>query len=378
VNLADVHPRRIGLFLESDGPGGAEMMLLQLACELRRRGHSVLHIGPRARDGWLGSRFADEGFRTTTYSLRAPVDPLSIVDFARLFRREQLDLVNGHEFTAVLYGTAGARLAGIPHVATMHGADYVLNATRRRLAMRWAFGVSRGVIGVSKETAAFMAERLKMPLTAITAIANGISARPGDRQRGRQTLGLAEETRLVLAVGNLHSRKGHRFLIDAMHRVGQIDPQLDWCVAIAGRGDQEPALQQQIVAAGLEGRVRLLGHRDDIPDLLAASDVFAMPSEWEGLPVAMLEAMFAARPVVASAVSGIPEAVRDGIDGLLTAPGDVPALSEVLHRLLLRADERVRFGEAGRLRAEERFTIAAMVDQYETVYGWRAAATHSA
>lgn len=364
--------RRILLFLESAGPGGAETMLLEIALELRRRGHHVVHLGPKYEHRLLFERFADHGFRSLEFALRGPVDPVSVWELAQLFRRERFDLINGHDFTGAVYGAAAARLAGIPHVATMHGAEKALEAGRRRMALRWAFRRSRGVIGVSADTSDYMARRLGLPADLFTTIPNGIAPRLGDRAAGRRALGLREQELLVLAVGNLHVRKGHRFLLDALARLGRAHPELPWRVAIAGRGDEMANLQAQVAALGIADRAQLLGHRDDIPDLLAASDVFCMPSLWEGLPVAMLEAMFGGRPVVASAVSGIPEAVRDGTDGLLAPAEDVPALAAALERLLASAEARERFGAAARARAESRFTVAAMIDRYEEVYGWRA------
>jgi glycosyltransferase involved in cell wall biosynthesis len=114
--------------------------------------------------------------------------------------------------------------------------------------------------------------------------------------------------------------------------------------------------------------VHLLGHRDDVADLLAAADLFAMPSLFEGLPLAVLEAMFAGTPVVASAVGGIPEAVRDGLEGRLVPAGAVGPLSEVLAELLSDADRRAALGKAARQRAESEFTISHMADAYERLY----------
>jgi glycosyltransferase involved in cell wall biosynthesis len=123
--------------------------------------------------------------------------------------------------------------------------------------------------------------------------------------------------------------------------------------------------------AGIADRAHILGHRGDIPDLLAAADVYAMPSLWEGLPMALLEAMFAGKAIVASRASGIPEAIDEGKDGLLADPGDEVQLATALGRLITDANLRNRLGTAARARAEKEFSAAVMTEAYERAYGIR-------
>ena len=115
-------------------------------------------------------------------------------------------------------------------------------------------------------------------------------------------------------------------------------------------------------------RVTLLGQRWDVYDLHAAADIFVMPSLWEGLPLALLEAMHAGTAIVASRTSGIPEAITDGVDGLLTPPGDEVALRDALVRLLPDASERARLGAAALARARSKFSLDRMTDEYEALY----------
>ena len=120
--------------------------------------------------------------------------------------------------------------------------------------------------------------------------------------------------------------------------------------------------------AGLADRIHLLGARNDVPDLQAAADLFAMPSLYEGLPLAILEAMLAGNAIVASRTSGIPEAVEDGRTGVLTPPGDPSALAEALKRLMDDSAYREALGQAAQQRARSHFTVAAMADRYERLY----------
>jgi glycosyltransferase involved in cell wall biosynthesis len=118
----------------------------------------------------------------------------------------------------------------------------------------------------------------------------------------------------------------------------------------------------------LEDRVHIVMGRDDIPNLQALADIFAMPSLWEGLPLALLEAMVAGTAIVASAAGGIPEAITDGREGILVPPGDLQALTSGLRRLLDDHTLRDEFGKAAARRAREEFTVEVMADQYLTLY----------
>ena len=360
-------PRRIAMMLESDGPGGAEYVLIQLSEELRRRGHTVIPVGPDRGLGWLDRVLREKGFETEKFSLRRALDLNCLRGLVRTLRRTRADLVHSHEFTMAVYGAAAARIVGIPYVITMHGAQTVLNAWRRRAALSWAFRRSLATVGVSDDTSTYMQHTLKLPPGIITTVRNGIPVRPGVGDPVRAELALAPAEVLLVAVGNLVPRKGHRVLLEALAplNVPDLPP---WRLAIAGRGRQKEPLQQLATELGITTRVHLLGHRDDVPNLLAAADVFVMPSLWEGLPLAILEAMFAGKPVVASAISGIPEAIQSGVQGLLVPGGDAPALTRALRELLTDPARRAALGAAGRRRAEAEFTIEHMTDAYERLY----------
>jgi glycosyltransferase involved in cell wall biosynthesis len=169
----------------------------------------------------------------------------------------------------------------------------------------------------------------------------------------------------VLAVGNLYPVKGHAVLVEAAARLKDLP--VPWVVAVAGRGGEDPALRLAIDRLGLGGRFRLLGLRTDVPDLLAAADVFAMPSLSEGLPLALLEAMSAGLPVVASAVGGIPGVVRHGENGLLVPAGDAAALEGALRDLITGPGAR-RLGLAAAEEIPRRFGVEAMTQGYLAVY----------
>ena len=359
---------RIAHICESGEPGGAERMILQLAEEQRRRGHDVLPLGPDNADPWLRRELQRAGFEPETFPVRRAADPVCLATIVRLLRRHRIDVVHSHAFFAAVYGGAAAWLLRKPHVITMHGSRYYLHRRHRRLALRWSARRSRAVVGVSAASAAELVAGVGLPPSAVQVVYNGVPRSAGDRERGRRALGVSAEEMLVVAIGSLFPVKGHSVLVRALAQLGNAGGAPAWRAAIAGIGGEERALRALIDATGLNDRIALLGFRDDVPDLLAAADVYAMPSLYEGSPLALMEAMFAGKAIVASAVGGIPELVTDGCEAVLTPPGDVTALAGVLQSLLNDPERRMRMGAAAQRRAESTFTLERMTDDYERLY----------
>jgi glycosyltransferase involved in cell wall biosynthesis len=360
----DVTVPTIALMLESDGPGGAEQVLLHLAEEMHGRGHEVVPVGPANGCGWLGEEFRNRGFDPATFRLRWPIDPACVTGLVRLFRDRRVELAHSHEFTMAVYGAAAARATGIPNIITMHGGKGWTKRWRRRLAMRWAFRASSGMVAVSDSTRLELV-RVLGTSRGIDVVPNGVSRRLGDRESLRRELGLPADDVLVVAVGNLYPVKGHANLLRAL---AGVRVELRWRLVIAGRGEEERRLLMLASDLGILDRVHLLGYRADIPDILAAADVFAMPSLSEGLPLALIEAMFAARAIVASGVGGIPDALEHGREGILVPAGDIDALGTALQECLSDPDLRTKMGTAAQQRAEVHFTTTRMADQYERLY----------
>jgi len=343
-------------------------MLLQLAGELRQRGHTVVPVGPARGCGWLAGEFRALGFQPETFLLRRPLDWGCVRGLVAMLQRRAVDVVHSHEFTMAVYGAAAAGRVGVPHVITMHGGRGYQARWQRRLALRWAAGRNRATVAVSRSTARELESSLRLRPGTVEVVANGSVFRPGDPAPVRSELGLAAGQPLILAVGNLYEVKGHVVLLRALaelHRAGLPER---WHLAIAGRGPEEGALRAFIRSAGLDERVALLGYRDDIPNLLAAADLWVMPSLSEGLPLALVEAMFAGKPIVASDVGGIPEVVTSGRQALLVPPSDPGALAGALRRLLSDRPFALTLGAAAERLARERFGVDRMADAYEALY----------
>jgi glycosyltransferase involved in cell wall biosynthesis len=358
-------PLRIALMIECDGPGGAELMILELAKELRARGHTVLPVGLSNGTGWLGARFVAAGFEPASFELTRPLDLAAVRALTSILRDFRADVVHSHEFTMAIYGAAAAKRARARHVITMHGGLYYATAWRRRAALRWAMRRSAALIGVSDATASALQRNLGIARSKLHVVPNGIPLRTGVRARLRSELALAPGELLIVSVGNLYAVKGHAVLIDAL---ATLRDRAGWRLAIAGRGEEEPRLRAQAATASIGDRVHLLGFRDDVADILAAGDVFTMPSLSEGLPLALVEGMSFGLPVVVTGVGGVPEVVTDGVEGLIVPPSDPGALATALAELLQNASRRQQMGAAARTRAVRDYALSTMADRYERLY----------
>ncbi len=351
----------------SSGPGGAERVVCALASSLDpARFRSIVAL---FRPGWLKEECEARGLATYVLPHEGWLDWRWMVECAHLVKRERVSVVHAHEFDAIVHGWVVAKYTGIPMVATVHGKNYFWEKARRRWAYRL---VSRDamVVAVSEDLKRFIVEKTGIAAGSVRVIYNGvdetIEAQMSDARQFKRDIGIAEADLVVGVVGNLYPVKGHRYLLEALPQVLNVVP--NTTVLLIGRGELEVELKAQAKALGVDDKVRFLGLRDDIPKLLAVMDVFAMPSLSEGLSIALLEAMAAGKPVVATNVGGNPELVQEGETGYLVPAEHPDALAQALIRLLSDPDVRVKFGGAGKLRVAERFTLPTMAGQYQRNY----------
>lgn len=321
------------------------------------------------RPGWLQERSRSRGVPTYVIPTEGMTDWRWAYRFRDLLKDEHVDLIHSHEFDANVQGTAVATYLGIPLVATVHGKHYFWEKLRRRLAYRW---VSRRatMVAVSEDLKRFIVERVGIDSDRITVLYNGVNVppapEPADIEACRREMNLPDSDCVIGVVGNLYPVKGHQYLIDAIPAVLEKYPETSF--VFAGRGQLESDLKQQVNRLGLDKRVHFLGLRQDIPRILALLDVFVLPSLSEGLSMAILEAMMAGKPVVATRVGGNPEIVLDRETGFLVPPKDSHALAESLIALLKDRHLAIQLGEKGKRRAEHQFSLQTMVNAYESLY----------
>jgi glycosyltransferase involved in cell wall biosynthesis len=360
---------RIAQLIESDGPGGAEQVVVDLATGLQAAGAQSVVFVPRNGEGWLARQLEGSGVAVEPFALERPLSPAAADGIAAALRRHGVHLAHGHEFSMAVYGAWASRLAGLPHLITMHGGRYYAGHLRRRLALRLAVASSGATVAVSSGLAAHLGRDLHVRPSRITVIPNGVRPRPADPRRPglREVLGLGPDHRLLVSVGNLYPVKGHRHLLDALALLAPRHPRLH--LAIAGRGHLEGALSARARQHGLARRVHLLGLSSDVPGVLAAADVFVLPSLSEGLPLALLEAMFAGCAIVASDVGDVGAALAHGDAGVLVPAGDSPALAAAIHGLLADPSRARSLGESAARRAASEYGQAQMLRRYGALYG---------
>lgn len=352
---------------------------------LLRRGHEVrLLAGPA--DGPVGGiyRELEEADRLVIIPhLRRQIDPasdlLAFWEIWRYLRAHPCEVVHTHSSKAGILGRWAARLAGVPLVVhTVHGYSFhrgqpwLVNCFYRWLE-RAAAPATDLLLAVSR-TLAEEARRWKLaPAGEVEVVYSAVNLEPflaageGERARVRAELGLGPEDLVLGAVGRLVPLKGHRFLLEAVKRLGERRGRAIKAMLI-GEGPCREELDCQARRLGIEGQVLFLGLRSDVPALLAAVDVFVHTSLWEGLPRVVVEALAAGRPVVAFAVDGVPEALGGGERGLLVEPEDVEGLCEAIERLAGDVDLRTRLSEAGRRWVVQHYRPEVMVERIEGLY----------
>jgi glycosyltransferase involved in cell wall biosynthesis len=342
--------------------GGQEVLLARLAHALRARGHEVVVV-PLVPGGALESRF--EPGVVKPVPRREGRDPLLVLRLASLVRAERPDAVHTHNDSPMVYGAPAAWLAGVRCVVhTKHGAK----APARNHALRAA--IARGLrayVGVSTETSERAVRDLGIPAQKVVTIPNGIPTRDFGpdaeaRTQVRAELGIDAGAFVVGTLGRLEPEKNPLLLLAAMEPLLATGAHLVY----VGDGSERSALAAAIARRGTP-RVHLVGARNDTPRLLAAMDAFALSSLIEGLPLALVEAMATALPVVATDVGGIREATA--ATAIIVPSEDEPALRHALTTLRDDPARRRALGAAASARAREVYDFERVVDRYLELYG---------
>jgi glycosyltransferase involved in cell wall biosynthesis len=361
-------PLRIAHVDAEKGFSGGEAQVFLLMEGLRGLGHEPTLLCPP------GSRAEAEararGIPVRAVRMSSDLDLRAVALLKRELDRLRPHLVHLHTGRATWLGGIAARLSGLPAITTRR----MDRPVRRGWRTRWVYGslVDRAVAISPAVRDALLAggapqERVSVIPSAVDPRAIEARADSKARSATRTAMEADESAVVLLSLATLVRRKGLDVLLDALARAkGTGAPGLEaW---IAGEGPEREALEAQAERLHLREDVRFLGRRDDAAELLAGCDVFVLPSRREGLGVSALEAMAARRPVVASRVGGLADAVLDGETGLLVEPGDPEALASAISRLARDPGLRGRLGEAGRARLAQGFLAPQMVSAYEKLY----------
>ena len=344
--------------------------LLPLMRAAQARGHEMVGV---SAEGPLLDEVRAENLRVEALPLARSLSPraqwTALWAMVRLLRREKPDLVHAHMPISGFIARLAARIAGVPRVAyTCHG--FLFNQPgpwpRRALglAMEWLGGRLTDVTLTVSTEEARDARRLWIARGAV-AVGNGrdparFRPDPAARARVRVELGVAADAVVVVIVSRLVRHKGYPELLAAFRDVPGAEL---WIVGERLVSDHGADMEAVFASVGVGERVRRLGYRRDVADVLAAADVFTLPSHFEGLPMSVIEAMLTGLPVVATDIRGPREQVVPGETGVLVPAGSVGPLAVALGRLVADAGLRTRMGAAGRARALSLYTERAVVER---------------
>jgi glycosyltransferase involved in cell wall biosynthesis len=372
--------------------GGAQELVLSIMKGLEGFGfQSVLYTGSESGpEGSLLPRARASGVEVVEVPalVRAPSPPRDLLAYRALRRAFQgggFQVVNSYTSKAGFLGTLAARAAGVPvvvyspqgHIFSKDGAiEGVSGRPLRRRCFLWLRRMA------SRRADALVAlhgqdrdEQVALglaPAAKFRVIQNGIDAgrfrRPaaGEAAALRRSLGIADHGPVIASVGRLAAEKGHADLIEAMARVAALKPSA--VLLIIGDGPRRSDLEARARALGLHAVVRFLGLRADVAEILSQVDIFALASRYESFGLAILEAMAAAKPVVATRVGGIPLLVEDGETGWLVPPRSPGDLAEKIIDLATNPERARAMGQAGEARFRRSFSLEAMVRRVEALY----------
>jgi glycosyltransferase involved in cell wall biosynthesis len=294
-----------------------------------------------------------------------------LVRFARRLRERRIDVLHTYLVSANIYGTIAARVAGVPVITSRRDVGFSRNWRLRLLEERLINPLVDRVVAVSPAVAELTRREHGIRPGRLVTIENGVDVeafQPDGQPRAeaRRELGLLDDEIAVGVIGHLSPVKGHADFLRAAAQVYAQEPRARF--VLVGDGPLRPALEALAASLALGPRVVFAGTRADMPRVLSALDVVAVPSHSEGMSNALLEAMAMALPVVATRVGGNPDVVRDGVTGRLVAPRDSEALARALTELVKDPAARQSLGQAARRHVADTLSLSGMVRGYEELY----------
>ncbi|MEM8959883.1 MAG: glycosyltransferase [Acidobacteriota bacterium] len=361
---------KIGHSIHGLGLGGAQQVIKGI---VGAASPDVEHVVYSCHGGISQPPIEAAGATVRLVPRRIPkFDPLWVRALRRAMREDDIDLVHGHLFGDSLHAYFAARGLGVPMMMTLHSAAEARSGWQRR---GYTFLLQRADATVACAGFVHGSYRRAVGDAAadIQTIANGIDfpapveLDEATRTTRRTSLGVRPGAVVIGAIGRIVGIKAYHLLIEAVHRTRE-RVHCDLQLVLIGDGDERTRLEKTVDELGANDGVVFAGRRSDVPDLLPVLDAVAFSSLFEGLPIALLEAMAAARPIVATAVGGIPEAIRHDREGLLVPSQDVIALANAIGRIASDASLRARLGDAARERFLADFHVDRMTERYEALY----------
>ena len=351
--------------------GGAERQLLNLVSNLDKEKYDIC-VGYFQGKGELEKEFQDNKVKVKKFRFRGLWDVSSWRQVYQHLKANKYTIVHTHGFKADFLGAVLGKLAGVPVIiSTVHNQEAYLKNPIVKILEKWIiFSIDDIIIVVSDGVKKFLMDTTGISESKIRKVYYGIEPLEIniDKEKDiRREFGIDKGAPLVGCIGRLVKQKGHRYLIEAAGRVIRDFPEAKFL--IVGKGGLEKKLKKLARKLNLDSGVIFAGFREDIYSVINGLDLLVQPSLWEGLGLVLLEAMALGKPIVATNVGGIPEAVKDKEAGILVEPKNSEALAGAIIHLLKDSSLAARMGETGRSLVVERFSLSKMAQEMKIIYG---------
>jgi len=350
--------------------GGAERVIADIAEGLDSEKYDV-RVWCIARGGNTADELAEKGIEVKILGISSYHNPLKILRLKRLLTEAGPDIVHTHGYFASVIGRLSAKKAGIPIIFAHVHSTYWDYKKKHILMERKLSRFTHKIICCSRAVENFVKDIEKVGDGKTLVIYNGVDEERfypmEDAPSIRTELGIDEKALVVGTVSSLTPHKGHEYLIQAASLVKEELPSAKFL--IVGDGPLRTELEDQVKNFSAHPFIMFTGTRKDVPKILSVMEVFVLPSSSrEGLGIAIIEAMAAEKPVVATDIGGIPEAVKKGETGFLVSPGDPGALAKAIIELLQNPGKAKEMGKKGRARFKEKFTRKKMLSETDALY----------
>jgi glycosyltransferase involved in cell wall biosynthesis len=357
---------KIAHIIDSFYPGGAEKLLITFAEAALLKGYHPTFISlGRTLDTPIWNGLRNLGVQTIQFTGRNLFDLSRFLKLMNFLRAEQFDILHAHLGRSIILGGVASKFSGTPIVCSLHNIVSEDWGSLEAMMLRWR---ADRVIAVGPAVA--RAYRTILPGMMIEVVPNPVkthAALPSSERLSLRTeIALDAGRPIIMSVGRLNIQKGFHDLIDAMYEVHQRFPRA--FLGIVGGGGLQLELWEHVQRLQLQDHVRLLGIREDVPALLAASDIYVCSSHWEGMPISVLEAMAAGLPVIATDVGDIPELISPET-GILLKPHQPAQLAEHICTLLGDSEKQKRLGDSARTFIHESKDPGVWVDRLLGIYG---------
>lgn len=357
---------RVMQVLYSLSIGGSEMVGKNLAFKLSDRGHDV-QVAALEFGGELEHEFVSKNINFHIIGREPNEYVAPMIRLLKVFAKFKPDIVHTHHLHNLVYAAIPAKLVGAKTIHTEH-EYFSLSAKKHRFYLKLLSLLCSHVTGVGHEITEFLRTEVKLPPNKLTTVTNGIDIASfgKDRKKARERYNISPTDKVIGIVARLGKEKDHATLLQSFSNLHKTDPNI--LLLIVGDGEERDNLQMICHELEIAERVKFVGASSDIPNLLAAMDVFVLSSRAEGLPLAMLEAMAASLPVVVTRVGAIPEVIGNDNAGLLTIPGNASDIANKLRQVISNPDLAKKIATRGNRLVKEQYGLNVMVDRYVGLY----------